>query len=165
MLAHGFTVAQMSSCVRGPARLNGGAVTLESAEVDTRADGAIQVVGEPSDTAPDGTIEIPPCRRISWPRAIPPSRRPRSRPPPTRSQRGRAVANQALRPTRRRRRIRKSRIQDLAASLQETFASVVSDRRRRPKASRCAGGAQQAGCILGSLSVHGTTCTGEWCPF
>jgi len=29
-----------------------------SAEVDTRADGAIQVVGEPSDTAPDGTIEI-----------------------------------------------------------------------------------------------------------
>jgi len=83
----------------------------------------------------------PVCRR--WPRAIPPSRRPRSRPPPTRSQRGRAVANQALRPTRRRRRIRKSRIQDLAASLQ-TFASVVSDRRRRPKASRCAGGAQQA---------------------
>src|SRR5215831_750951 len=70
--------------------------------------------------------------------------RPRSRPPPTRSQRGRAVANQALRPTRRRRRTRESRIQDLAASLQETFASVVSDRRRRPKASRCAGGAQQA---------------------
>src|SRR5262249_3450062 len=31
---------------------------LGSAEVDTRADGAIQVVGEPSDTAPDGTIEI-----------------------------------------------------------------------------------------------------------
>src|SRR6516165_11384629 len=84
----------------------------------------------------------PVCRR--WPRAIPPSRRPRSRPPPTRSQRGRAVANQALRPTRRRRRIRKSRIQDLAASLQGTFASVVWDRRRRPKASRWAGGAQQA---------------------
>ena len=34
------------------------AVTLGSAEVDTRADGAIQVVGEPSDPAPDGTIEI-----------------------------------------------------------------------------------------------------------
>ena len=34
------------------------AVTLGSAEVDTRADGAIQVVGEPSDTAPNGTIEI-----------------------------------------------------------------------------------------------------------
>src|SRR5262245_26373200 len=34
------------------------AVTLESAEVDTRAYGAIQVVGEPSDTAPDRTIEI-----------------------------------------------------------------------------------------------------------
>ena len=34
------------------------AVTLGSAEVYTRADGAIQVVGEPSDTAPDGTIEI-----------------------------------------------------------------------------------------------------------
>jgi hypothetical protein len=33
-------------------------LTLESAEVDTRANGAIQVVGEPSDTAPDGTIEI-----------------------------------------------------------------------------------------------------------
>ena len=33
-------------------------LTLESAEVDTRADGAIQVVGEPSDTAADGTIEI-----------------------------------------------------------------------------------------------------------
>ena len=33
-------------------------LTLGSAEVDTRADGAIQVVGEPSDTAPDGTIEI-----------------------------------------------------------------------------------------------------------
>jgi hypothetical protein len=26
--------------------------------VDTRANGAIEVVGEPSDTAPDGTIEI-----------------------------------------------------------------------------------------------------------
>ena len=34
------------------------AVTLRSAEVDTRANGAIQVVGEPSDTAPDGTVEI-----------------------------------------------------------------------------------------------------------
>jgi hypothetical protein len=34
------------------------AVTMRSAEVDTRANGAIQVVGEPSDTAPDGTIEI-----------------------------------------------------------------------------------------------------------
>src|SRR5215831_11244135 len=33
-------------------------LTLESAEVDTRANGAIQVVGKPSDTAPDGTIEI-----------------------------------------------------------------------------------------------------------
>jgi len=30
----------------------------ESTEVDTRANGAIQVVGEPSDTAPDWTIEI-----------------------------------------------------------------------------------------------------------
>ena len=34
------------------------AVTLGSAEVDTRADDAIQVVSEPSNTAPDGTIEI-----------------------------------------------------------------------------------------------------------
>src|SRR5262249_42229968 len=67
-----------------------------------------------------------------------------SRLPPTRSHRGRAAANQALRPTRRRRRIRESRSRDLAASLQGTFASVVWDRRRRSKASRCAGGAQQA---------------------
>ena len=34
------------------------AVTLGSADVDTRADDAIQVVSEPSNTAPDGTIEI-----------------------------------------------------------------------------------------------------------
>src|SRR5215467_10066624 len=32
--------------------------SLESAEVDTRANGAIQVVGKPSDTTLDGTIEI-----------------------------------------------------------------------------------------------------------
>src|SRR5262249_43123390 len=73
-----------------------------------------------------------------------PSRRPRSRPPPTRSQRDRAVAKQAMRPTRRRRRICETRIPDLAASLQETFAFVVWDRRRRRKALRCAVGAQQA---------------------
>src|SRR6202023_2332992 len=79
-----------------------------------------------------------------WPRAIPSPRRPRFPLPPTRSQRGRAVANQALRPTWRRRRIRKSHSRDLAASLQGTFASVVWDRRHRSKVSRWAGGAQQA---------------------
>jgi hypothetical protein len=33
-------------------------ILVEASVKAARADGAIQVVGEPSDTAPDGTIEI-----------------------------------------------------------------------------------------------------------